>query len=177
MLGSPDVGPSREQVRGQSCRYFRCYDSIRERRGVVELGRKVWGKRFAEQERERIAILRCKSGISRNIRLGCAKSNLRPAQIELGNVAHLDELVCEVVGSLLGRQGILRKAQHGLIGAKRQIGIRHFGDEAELSSGPVLLDREIGFPRLIAETADATPQIKLPSRNSSADLILPPVVE
>ena len=169
--------------RFSACRISGRRSSTSEGRPGVEIlhGGEGFGKRLREQlgrnrgadhQVEGVFVLGHQGGVAGDIHPRRIHPGLRLPQIQLGRGPHLKAALDQLVGGLLGREGLLGQLQPLAVGGQIQVVGSHLGHQADLHGAPRLLGGEILLQGLVLQALHPAEQVEFIGADPEADAVL-----
>jgi hypothetical protein len=167
MLGLADVGAALQHVGRQAGGQLR-----QRRHGLHRFGQPLGAQRCADQQRERVFVLRHQAGEARDITACGIDRGLRAPQVELRRRAEFEAVADQRVRRVLAVEGAARHLQPLAVGGQREVRVRHLGDQADVHAASRFGGGEVRLQRLLVQVAHAAEEVELVARQADAGFVL-----
>ncbi|GEM_PF-23700 len=163
-----DVGAAGEHLGRHARRQFGdCADRVGER-----VGQQVGGHRCANDERQRILVLRDEAAETRNVGTRALQQLLRLVHVECRDRTGFGTAADQIVGLQPRFVGVARQRQAFPVVRECHPDAGDFGHQADLGAAARFFGAKVEFERLRIEAADAAEEIQFVGRKAHGGAVL-----
>ncbi len=167
VLGFLDVRATLEDVRRQAGRHFGQLVGVELQR-LRQVGRNAG----AQQHGQAVDVLGDQALVLRVLDPGAFHGGARLADVKGRSHADFIAATGEVVALLVGLQRFFGQLEQGLVGLPGVVGVGHAGHQGDLRGATRLLAGQVGFQRLLGQTAHTAEQVQLIGADAQGGRVL-----